>query len=203
MKKELLVQIKNFVEDYCNKYGYGPSVRIIQNEFNIAIGTAQRYLAELKNNGELIKDQKNGYVSSSYDYDNDRVEIKILGGISCGQLAESQAEDRGYIKLPRALIGKGDFFMIQACGDSMIEAGIDNGDLILVRKQSLANVGQIIVALVENQSTLKVLGYSKDVRKYYLHPMNKNYSDIYVDDLQVQGVLSMIIKDKKDFCIDF
>ena len=77
----------------------------------------------------------------------------------------------------------------------MINAGICDGDLVLIKQQRNAEIGQIIVALVENEVTLKRLGYDKEERKYYLHPENKRMRDIYIDSLEVQGVAVKVIKD--------
>ena len=79
----------------------------------------------------------------------------------------------------------------------MINAGIEAGDLILVKKQSTAEDGQIVVALVENENTLKRLQFDRRKRRYYLHPENEKYQDMYVDQLEIQGVVSKIIKDPK------
>ena len=79
----------------------------------------------------------------------------------------------------------------------MINAGIEEGDLILVRKQKVAEQGQIIVALVENENTLKRLMFDRRKRRYYLHPENEKYQDMFVDELEIQGVVAKIIKEPK------
>ena len=79
----------------------------------------------------------------------------------------------------------------------MINAGIEEGDLILVKRQKEAESGQIVVALVENETTLKRLMYSKNAKRYYLHPENEAYQDMFVDQLEIQGVVSKIIKDPR------
>ena len=86
--------------------------------------------------------------------------------------------------------------MLQASGDSMIGAGIDSGDLVLIKKQSTAEFGQIVVALVDNETTLKRLKKSKSTNEIYLHPENPDYNDIYLDsDLVIQGVAVKVLKD--------
>ena len=86
--------------------------------------------------------------------------------------------------------------MLQASGDSMIDAGIDSGDLVLIKKQSTAEFGQIVVALVDNETTLKRLKKSKSTNEIYLHPENPDYNDIYLDsDLVIQGVAVKVLKD--------
>ena len=194
---ELLENIKNYVEDFCNANGCGPAVREIAAQFNISRGTAQNYLAELREEGQLVMGTHNHYEEKGYGYDRETTNVAIIGTISCGPLAEAQQENRGYIRLPRSFVGSGSFFFLEAHGDSMINAGIEEGDLILVKKQQQADAGQIVVALVENESTLKRLMYSKRAKRYYLHPENEKYQDMFVDQLVIQGVVAKIIKDPK------
>lgn len=194
---ELLTRIKDYVEDYCNNNGSGPSVREIASEFNVSRGTAQNYLAALRDEGQLVMGTHNHYEEKDYGYDRETTNVAIVGAISCGPLSEAQQENRGYIRLPRSFVGPGEFFFLEAKGDSMIDAGIEAGDLILVKKQPTAEDGQIVVALVENENTLKRLQYDRRRRRYYLHPENEKYSDMYVEQLEIQGVVSKIIKDPK------
>ena len=194
---ELLTRIKDYVEDYCNNYGSGPSVREIASEFNVSRGTAQNYLAALREDGQLVMGTHNHYEEKDYGHDRETTNVAIVGAISCGPLSEAQQENRGYIRLPRSFVGAGEFFFLEAKGDSMINAGIEEGDLILVKKQQEAEAGQIVVALVENENTLKRLEFDRRRRRYYLHPENEKYSDMYVDRLEIQGVVSKIIKDPK------
>ena len=77
----------------------------------------------------------------------------------------------------------------------MIRAGINDGDLVLIRQQQTADIGDIVVALVDNEVTLKRLQFDDDRKSYYLHPENGRMRDIYVDELQVQGVAVKVIKD--------
>ena len=77
----------------------------------------------------------------------------------------------------------------------MIDAGIDDGDLVVIRKQNYAHNGDIVVALVENQNTLKTFYRDEQKRKIILHPENKNMDDIVVDDCYIQGIACHVIKE--------
>ena len=77
----------------------------------------------------------------------------------------------------------------------MIDAGIDDGDLVLIHQQDTANEGDIVVALVESENTLKRLAYDERKNRYYLHPENETYDDIYVENLSIQGVAVKVLKD--------
>ena len=96
-------------------------------------------------------------------------------------------------KLPESLFGRGEFFLLRARGDSMIGAGIEDGDLVLIRQQSTAEYNQIVVALVDDEATLKRFRPKED--HICLHPENNRYEDIIVDRCLIQGVAVKVIKD--------
>ena len=106
-------------------------------------------------------------------------------------LAEENIEE--YVKLPISLFGHGEFFLLRAKGDSMINAGIDDGDLVVVRQQPTAVYNQIVVALVDDEATLKRFRPQPDC--VYLHPENPSYDDIIVRDCVIQGVAVKVLKD--------
>ena len=120
--------------------------------------------------------------------------VALLGAVSCGvpTLEEEYAQE--YVSLPVSMFGKGTFFLLKANGDSMIEAGISSGDLVLVRKQSEAKEGDIVVALVGNENTLKRYFVDKENEKIRLHPENKKMKDIIVSSCEIQGVAIKVIK---------
>ena len=101
-----------------------------------------------------------------------------------------------YVKLPKAIFGSGEFFILRANGDSMIDAGIDDGDWIVIRKQNIAEEGDIIVALSDGYNNLKYFYRNKRKGCAILRSANetKHYKDIEVYDLQIQGVAQHVIK---------
>ena len=98
------------------------------------------------------------------------------------------------MSLPASMFSKGTFFLLRAKGESMIEAGIDDGDFVVVKKQVYAEDGDIVVALVENQNTLKRFYRDEDSKKIILHPENKRMKNIVVDECYIQGVACHVIK---------
>ena len=118
----------------------------------------------------------------------------VLGSIACGlpEYAEENFEE--YVALPTALFGSGESFLLRANGNSMIEAGIEPGDLVVVRKQATAEEGDIVVALVENETTLKRYYKDHQRRCVRLHPENSRMKDIYVQECSIQGVAQHVIK---------
>ena len=101
------------------------------------------------------------------------------------------------MELPRQLVGEGTFYILRASGDSMTEAGIDDGDLVVIRKQSAAEPGDIVVALVGDEATLKTYYPDRQKRCIRLHPENGKYEDIVTETAIIQGVAVKVIKDLK------
>ena len=188
-----LMEIKSFVDDYCDKNGRGPSLAEISKQFGICKATAQRYLSALKADGDVAQ-SKFGYESLTLAENRSVLSVPILGAVPCGPLTEVEEYIEGYLRLPESFIGKGKFYLLRASGDSMINAGINDGDLVLVKLQNTANIGEIAVVLVNNEVTLKRLAYNTEKETYYLHPENKKMKDIYPEDIEIQGIAVKVIK---------
>lgn len=187
-----LLNIKQFVNEYCDKNGRGPSVGDVAKKYGIAKVTAQRYLSELKARGEIAQSVF-GYESLALVENRSSQSVPILGAVPCGPLTQVEEYIEGYVRLPESFVGKGQFYLLKASGNSMIGAGINDGDLVLIKVQESAEIGDIIVALVDNEVTLKRLGF--DGENYYLHPENKRMKDIYPENIEIQGIAVKVIKD--------
>ena len=191
---ELLENIVRYVNEYCSEYGRGPSSTMVAEKFDLSRAGAFNYLSYLEENGRLSKDYNNSYISNALFQSIDTTEVPLLGYIPCGPLEEVFQNAEAYIRLPRSLTGNGKFFLLRAHGDSMINAGINDGDLVLIEHSKNAAVGKIIVALVDNEVTLKRLKYDNNKQTYYLHPENDKLDDIYVENLAIQGIAKKVIK---------
>ena len=193
--QELLERIQEYIEECCDKHGYGPTVRDIADELGISPTNTHRYIQTLVLEGRISRG-RNGYESNALAMtDRAMRSVAIVGAVPCGPLTECEESIEGFIRLPKSLIGQGKFFLLKASGNSMTNAGIDDGDLVLIRQQDTANEGDIVVALVENENTLKRLAYNGRKHRYYLHPENETMDDIYVENLSVQGVAIKVLKD--------
>ena len=125
----------------------------------------------------------------------DTSQTAIVGSIPCGTPEYEEEHIEGYVSLPTAIFGKGEFYILRASGESMIDAGIDDGDLVVIRKKQKANNGDIVVALVDNQNTLKRFYRDEENKRIILHPENKKFRDIYTEECTIQGVACHIIKE--------
>lgn len=192
---ELMEKIKAFAEDYYKEHGETPSNRTIANAMGIGRSTVYYYLVEMARRS--IISYVDGIISSEkiekFMQPVNRAEL--VGAVPCGTPDECEAMVEEYIPLPVSIFGDGDFYVLRASGDSMIEAGIDSGDLVVIEKQQTASIGDIVVALTDERlNTLKRLCYDDERECYYLHPENPEYDDIYVQSLRIQGVARNVIK---------
>ena len=193
---ETTERIKSFIFEYYKDFGRSPSVREVAKAAGISVSVAQKYLVWLRDSSEIEYNGRRGISSQSTDalVDN-MVPVGIIGSISCGipQTEVEHCED--YVRLPEKLVGKGTFYLLRASGDSMVNVGIDDGDLVLIRQQRNAEPGQIVVALADNMNTLK--RYLLDSEgQAYLHPENEAYPDIHPEnELAIQGVAVKVLKD--------
>ena len=191
--KTLMAAIEKFVSDYTDSNGISPTMQEVADGVGSSKATVQRYIAQLCEDG--ILDYSGYRTMTSTKTKAAAIRVPVLGTIACGipKFAEENIEE--YVRLPVALFGKGNFFILRAYGDSMIEAGIDNGDLVLIRQQNYADEGQIVVALMEDEATLKRFYPEPKKHRIRLHPENSRMDDIYVDNFEIQGVAVKLLKD--------
>lgn len=192
--EELYNKIKACIDRFFDMNGYSPSVRDISVVIGTPKSTVQRYLDQMRKSG-LVKTGKYG-LETEHISKTERtvVAVPVLGFIPCGPLTEEEEHIDSYIKLPRSFLGEGEFFILTAHGDSMIEAGIDDGDLLVVRQQNHAARGDIIVALADGKNTLKRYFPEPENKRIRLHPENSQMEDFYVSELYIQGVATKVIK---------
>lgn len=191
---ELMNQICKYTEQYYLQNGHSPSTTKIAEAVGISRGTAYKYLVEMADRGMIEYDGQEIQTPVTKKVNTDISQTAIVGSVPCGSPQYEEENIEEYISLPTAIFGKGDFFILRASGNSMIEAGIDDGDLVVVKKQIYAEDGDIVVALVDNQNTLKRFYRDNDNRKVILHPENKRMKDIIVDNCFIQGVACHVIK---------
>ena len=188
--------LEEFINSFYDGHARTPSLREMESGTGISRQTAQRYLKAMTESGRVRYDGRDGIIT---DYiaslTVQRVaRLPILGRVICGDPSEQEELVEGYMEFPLSLLGSGDFFVLLAYGDSMTDAGIEDGEAVIVRRQSEAAPGDIVVALDdEGQTTLKRLAHNGE--RYYLHPENPLYGDIYPRELRIQGKAVKVLKD--------
>ena len=121
--------------------------------------------------------------------------LTVFGYVPCGTPNFIDDNVEGYLEIPKSMLGQGEFFVLRAKGDSMIDAGIKTGDLIIIKQQNYAEDGQIVVARLGETVTLKKYYKLEDEKQVMLHPENEKYNDIVIKNCNIMGVAVKIIKD--------
>ena len=197
-KQEYILAIEAFIDDYRDTTGVIPTMPEIAVGVDLSTGTICKYIAYMREQGiiEYNGGQRTITTKKGMADKNAFIYVPKLGRISCGipKFAEENIEE--YVKLPVSLFGRGNFFILEAYGDSMINAGIDHGDLVLVRQQPTADYNQIVAALIDDEATLKRFRPQLD-GTIRLHPENERLDDIIVEAGRcvIQGVAAKILKD--------
>ncbi len=196
--KEKEKAIYEYITDVIRRKGYSPSVRDIQNALRIkSTSTVHSYLAKLERKGYI---QKESGKSRTLRIDNilaepqRTVRVPILGKIAAGMPILAIENHEGYIDFPvmNRSYQANQLFALRVRGESMIEAGILEGDIIIVRKENVAENGDIVVALVGDEATVKTF-YREDGR-FRLQPENSAMAPIIVDDVYILGRVVSVLR---------
>ena len=190
---EQMDRIIPFVNDFYRDNHRSPSLRQISAGTGIPHMTVKRMLNTLADSGIIDYDGETIVTEETNKQNDETVPVGIIGNIPCGNLSLEEEAIEEIVNLPVSIFGKGELFLLHARGDSMTGAGIDDGDLVLIRKQEEAQNGDIVVAYVEGEgNTLKrFMRYGKTI---FLHPENPKYRDIPLRECRIQGVAVKVIK---------
>ena len=184
-----LIMVMDYIRKFSEENGYTPSVREICKECGIkSTATAHSYIEKLQDRGYLNKaTNKKRSVTIGR---SSGVSIPLIGTVTAGQPIFAYENYEDYYTFPVGEFRGEDLFMLRVQGTSMIDAGIMNGDKIIVHRQNTAENGEIVVALVDDSSTVKRF-YRRD-GKIVLHPENETLSDMIYEDGQV-SILGKVV----------
>ena len=188
------VEILNFIKTYREKKGYAPSLEEIKKKFQMAsVSTAHYYISKLQNAGFLNKEHNQPRGVSTVEA-KQTIEVPILGAIAAGQPTEAIEIPDETITITKDEISKqGKHYALRVQGSSMIQEGIFDGDIVVIRKQETAENGQTVVAIIdENQATLKK--FYRENGKIRLQPANPALFPIFPEYVEVRGVVVKIIR---------
>lgn len=182
IREEKLTKVMDYIRKFQEENGYTPSVREIGHECNIkSTATVHTYLERLRDKGYLSKtDRKKRSVSIGR---GSGVSIPLIGTVTAGQPIFAYENYEDYYTFPTGEFKGDELFMLRVEGTSMIDAGIFDGDKIIVRRQQTAENGEIVVALVEDSATVKRF-YRKN-GQIILHPENESLSDMVYENGEV------------------
>ncbi len=196
-------QVYDFIESYVHQKGFGPTVREICEAVNLSSpSTVHVHLKALEDKGYIVRDKlKSRSIALAHrnqedslgavSFDN-ALTLPLVGNVAAGQplLAEENITD--HMTLPTDLVGDSASFILSVHGDSMIEAGINDGDYVVVRQQQTARNGEIIVALLEDGATVK--RFYKEQDHIRLQPENSSMEPIITRDCAIVGKVVAVLR---------
>jgi repressor LexA len=192
-------EILDYLQKHLKQYGYPPSVREIGQALGLSSSsTVHVHLTNLEDKGWIRRDpSKPRAIEILVDDEKDTVEtevitLPIVGRVAAGVPITAEENVEGYFSVSAGFLGKGTHFLLKVRGDSMIEAGILDGDMVIVRSQEVANNGDIVVALIDNEATVKRFYHRPD--HVELHPENPNMEPIIVDDVVISGIVTGLVR---------
>ena len=192
--EQMMESIRDAAGEWYRVHHRAPSVRELGDTVGMSRGAVHKYLVEMDSRGMLSYEK--GVLSGIGKMEKTAVDFfsaPLVGSIACGDPESEEEHVDLYVSLPDCLFGKGDFYLLRCSGDSMEDAGIFDGDIVLIRKQQECSVGDIVVALDDrNLNTLKRYG-GRDAsgEKAVLEYANEAAypgKTILVDSLVIQGV---------------
>lgn len=196
-------QVYDFIEKFVSENGYGPTVREIGEGVKLSSpSTVHVHLRTLEEKGFIVRDplksrsialtQKNISPVFGANESLNVVTVPLIGRVAAGEpiLAEQNIEQT--MTLPTDIVGDSASFILTVHGESMIEVGINDGDYIVVREQSNARNGEIIVALIEDEATVK--RFYKENGYIRLQPENSSMEPIIVPDCSIVGKVVAVLR---------
>ena len=183
--------IIDFIKSNIKAKGYPPSVREIGSSVGLkSSSTVHSYLKRMEEKGIIRRDPTKPRAVEVLDrrenlLAEETITVPLLGRVAAGQPLLAEENHDSMLPLPTSFFGHGDLFMLTVRGDSMIEAGIHQGDVVVVRKQPSANNGDIVVAMIEDEATVKTV-YREDGH-IRLQPENRLLKPIVVRDVSILG----------------
>lgn len=196
--------VLNNIEQHIREKGYGPTVREVCQDLGLSSpSTVHVHLKALEEKGYIKRDPlKSRSISLTYSvedqdmaaipYEMNVVDVPLVGNVAAGEpiLAEENITD--HMSLPTSIVGDAPSFMLSVRGDSMIDAGICDGDYVVVKEQPVADNGDIVVAIIDDGATVKRFYKEKDHIR--LQPENQSMDPILVNDCLIAGTVVAVFR---------
>jgi repressor LexA len=200
-------RILEFIIRFKDERGYAPAMREIAENVELkSVSSVKHQLDQLEKAGYIdLKDglargiqvliEPEGFSPVESDSPNqfgDAAHIPLVGRIAAGVPITAEQNVEEFMPVPRSLVGKGDLFMLEIRGDSMIDAAICDGDFVVVRSQKTADNGDIVAAMIDGEATCKV--FKQRDGHTWLLPRNSNYEPILADNAEVLGKVVTVLR---------
>jgi len=183
-------EILDFIKKYTEDIGYPPTVREIGGDFGMSEKGAFDHLRAIEKKGYIRRDPRKPRAIEILDFvsrrhHQDIIEVPIVGKIAAGEPLLAEQNITGTLPLPKAMVSDDNAFALRVKGDSMVNAGIFDGDYVVVKGQSNAEQGDIVVALLEDEATVKRFYLENNTIR--LQPENPGMSPIIAKDVLILG----------------
>ncbi|WP_309111574.1 transcriptional repressor LexA [Saccharothrix sp.] len=190
------------IRDWVSAHGYSPSTRQIGDAVGLkSSSSVSKHLAALEDKGFLRRSDTmtrpidvRMFLSgrASVESGSDNVPVPVVGDIAAGVPIAAEEHVDDVLKLPRELTGRGTVFALRVRGDSMVDAAICDGDIVVVKQQPEAHSGQIVAAMIDGEATVKV--FRRRGGHVVLEPRNPAYEDIDGDEATILGVVVSVLR---------
>lgn len=190
------------IRDWVVRYGYSPSTREIGDAVGLrSSSSVSKHLASLEEKGFLRRGSTMSrpidvrvflHEPSERESAGDSVPVPVVGHIAAGSPIAAEEHVDDVLTLPRGLTGRGNVFGLRVRGDSMVDAAICDGDIVVVRQQHEAHSGQIVAAMIDGEATVKV--YRRRDGHVFLEPRNPAYDVIDGDEAVVLGAVVSVLR---------
>lgn len=185
-----------YIKRYMDETGYAPCVRDICSALDLkSTSTAHAHLTKLEKKGYISRDPAKPRTIMIMDGSSTKermVRIPVLGKVAAGVPITAVENIEEYLSLPYSLIGTDDVFILNVSGDSMVNAGIFDRDRIIAKKQDYAQNGDIVVAMIEDEATVK--RFYLENGRVKLQPENEKYQPIYTRDMNILGKVIGVLR---------
>ncbi len=188
------------IRDWVTRYGYAPSTRQIGDAVGLrSSSSVSKHLTSLEDKGFLRRSTAmsrpidvRAFLPATREQTDDSVAVPVVGDIAAGTPIAADEHIDDTLTLPRELTGRGSVFGLRVRGDSMVDAAICDGDIVVVRQQPEAHSGQIVAAMLDEEATVKV--YRRRNGHVYLEPRNPDYDVIDGDTAVVLGTVVSVLR---------
>ena len=188
-------EVLEFIAKFQREKGYSPSLGEIASHFKISIPTVHQHISYLRKKKLLITHKgKKRSIQPFNDQKSDLVEIPLLGLIAAGGPIEAIRNPEP-IEVPRSMLSKGtNHYALKVSGTSMIEEGISDGDIVIVREQQTVDDGEKAVAYLPDKDAVTLKKIYRDKNRIKLVPANKTMKPFYEKNVEVQGKVVGVIR---------
>jgi len=189
-------KIFDFIKESIRDSGFPPTVREIGEKFHITVKGAYDHVKAIEKKGFIKTEQNKSraivVLNEEEEIPVDAINVPLLGRIAAGSPIMAQENVEEYLSFPKSMFRSGDYFALHVKGDSMIEGGINDGDIAIIKKQNNCNNGDIVAALLEDEATLKRLKIAGN--KAVLMPENAAYQPIVAENIAIMGKLVALFR---------